>query len=121
MLAPTLISIIFLTYYPLCRSAIISLQQYSFYKIYDIHFIVFKNYLSVFFDTHYDFVKILINTIYWVGISLFFQFILGFILALLMKEPFKGRGLYSVLVFYPWAISDGCRTNWAWMFNGQFE
>ncbi len=121
MLAPTLISIIFLTYYPLCRSAIISLQQYSFYKIYDIHFIGFKNYLSVFFDTHYDFVKILINTFYWVVVSLFFQFVLGFILALLMKEPFKGRGIYSGLVFYPWAISGfAVGLIWAWMFNGQF-
>ena len=38
-----------------------------------------------------------------------------------MKEPFKGRGLYSGLVFYPWAISGfAVGLIWAWMFNGQF-
>ncbi|GAI67100.1 unnamed protein product, partial [marine sediment metagenome] len=46
---------------------------------------------------------------------------LGFVLALLMTKSFKGRGLYSGLVFYPWALSGfAIGLIWAWMFNGQF-
>jgi len=37
--------------------------------------------------------------------SLVLQFLLGFILALLIKEPFFGRGIYSALVFYAWTLS----------------
>jgi multiple sugar transport system permease protein len=38
-----------------------------------------------------------------------------------MTKPFKGRGLYSALVFYPWALSAfAIGLVWAWMFNGQF-
>ena len=38
-----------------------------------------------------------------------------------MWKPFKGRGIYSGLVFYPWALSGfAIGLIWAWMFNGQF-
>jgi len=38
-----------------------------------------------------------------------------------MQKPFKGRGVYSGLVFYPWALSGfAIGLIWAWMFNGQF-
>lgn len=51
------------------------------------------------------FVQALKNTAIWVFISLSFQFVLGFSLALLLRKPFKGRGIYTALVFYPWAVS----------------
>ena len=41
----------------------------------------------------------------WVFGSLFFQFILGFTLALLLRKPFRGRGIYTGFVFYAWALS----------------
>ncbi|WP_254873296.1 carbohydrate ABC transporter permease [Marinitoga sp. 1138] len=64
---------------------------------------------------------IVINTIKWIFFSVFFQLIFGFILALLMKEPFKGRGIYAGLVFYPWAISGfAIGLIWSWLLNGQF-
>lgn len=38
-----------------------------------------------------------------------------------MRKPFRGRGIYSALVFYPWALSGfAIGLIWAWMFNGQF-
>ena len=67
------------------------------------------------------FVQILGNTLVWAVGSLLFQFILGFILALLMRDPFPGRGLYSGFVFYAWALSGfAIGLTWAWLFNGQF-
>jgi multiple sugar transport system permease protein len=56
-----------------------------------------------------------------VVVSLAAQFLLGFSLALLLKKPFPGRGLYTGCVFYPWALSGfAIGLIWAWMFNGQF-
>jgi multiple sugar transport system permease protein len=60
----------------------------------------------------------LINTVWWTVGSLFFQFILGFGLALLLNHPFHGRKLVQALVFLPWAIPTFLTgLTWAWLFN----
>jgi len=120
-LIPTFISIILLTYIPVLNGLIIAFQNYNLFDLSNIHFIGFKNFQAVLNDTNFSFLHILLNTFLWVTVSLFFQFVLGFVLALLMQKPFKGRGLYSGLVFYPWALSGfAIGLIWAWMFNGQF-
>ena len=121
MLIPTFISVILLTYIPISKGFIMAFQNYNLYDLSNIHFIGFKNFQEVFSDTSFNFLHILLNTFLWVTGSLFFQFVLGFVLALLMTKPFKGRELYSGLVFYPWALSAfAIGLIWAWMFNGQF-
>lgn len=121
MLIPTFISVILLTYIPILKGLIIAFQNYNLFDLSNIHFIGFRNFQIVFSDTNFNFLRILLNTFLWVAVSLFFQFILGFGLALLMTKPFKGRGIYSGLVFYPWALSGfAIGLVWAWMFNGQF-
>lgn len=118
---PTFASIVTFTYIPIFKGIVIAFQNYILFDLSDIHFIGFKNFKAVFSDTNFSFLRIILNTFLWITISLFFQFILGFGLALLMKKPFKGRGIYSGLVFYPWALSGfAIGLVWAWMFNGQF-
>jgi multiple sugar transport system permease protein len=47
------------------------------------------------------------------------QFSLGFSLALLLRKPFKGRSIYTGLVFYPWAVSGFViGLQYRWMFHG---
>ncbi len=121
MLLPTFIPIIILTYIPIIKGFIMAFQNYNLYNLTNIHFIGFENFRAVFTDQNFRFPQILSNTFIWVIVSLFFQFVLGFGLALLMRRPFKGRGIYSGLVFYPWALSGfAIGLVWAWMFNGQF-
>ncbi|AMM85910.1 sugar ABC transporter permease [Martelella sp. AD-3] len=58
------------------------------------------------------------NTLWWTGASVFLQFVLGLILALLLDKPFYGRGLVQALVFLPWAVPTFLAgLNWAWLFN----
>ena len=121
MLIPMFLPIVLLTYLPIIKGLIMSFQKYNLFNLTDIHFIGFANFKAVLTDTNFSFFQILLNTIIWIVVSLFFQFVLGFGLALLMRKPFKGRGLYSGLVFYPWALSGfAIGLVWAWMFNGQF-
>jgi multiple sugar transport system permease protein len=121
MVLPSLISVILLTFVPVLSSFFIAFQNYDFHDLSNIHFIGFENFQAVFNDVNCNFLHILLNTFLWVIVSLFFQFVLGLGLALLMKKPFKGRGIYSGLVFYPWALSGFVvGLIWAWMFNGQF-
>ena len=58
------------------------------------------------------------NTVWWTVASVVFQFFLGLVLALLLNQPFPGRGLVQALVFLPWAVPAFLSgLNWAWLFN----
>ena len=121
ILVPAFILLGLFIYFPIFKGILIAFQKYSFYDLSNIHFNGLANFKAVFTDSNYRFMQIIFNTVVWVFVSLFFQFILGFILALLMRKPFKGRGIYSGLVFYPWALSGfAIGLIWAWIFNGQF-
>ncbi len=60
----------------------------------------------------------LVNTVWWTAGSLFFQFMLGLGLALILNKPFFGRRLVQALVFLPWAVPTFLTgLTWAWLFN----
>ena len=58
------------------------------------------------------------NTLVWTFVAVGLQFGLGLVLALLLNQPYPGRGLIQALVFLPWAVPSFLSgLNWAWMFN----
>ena len=108
-------------YYPIFQGAVIAFQRYTLFDLTSTPFIGLDNFKAIIRDINFPFFQILLNTVIWIGVSLVFQFVLGFALALLMRKPFRGRGLYSSLVFYPWALSGfAIGLVWAWVINGQF-
>ncbi|NUV00016.1 sugar ABC transporter permease [Marinitoga sp. 1154] len=119
MLLPTILLISFIILYPTISGVLLSFKNYSIFNFGKVKWVGFENYKEIFSDVFY--IDIIWNTIKWIFFSVFFQLIFGFILALLMKEPFKGRGLYAGFVFYPWAISGfAIGLIWSWLLNGQF-
>lgn len=118
MLIPGIIFVGIFTYTPLFQGIGMSMQNFTLWDINDRYFNGFDNFLKVFNDS--QFWTVFSNTFIWVFVSLFFQFVFGFILALLLKQKFKGRGIYQGLVFFPWAISGFLiGLIWRWIFNGQ--
>ena len=108
-----------MSFYPTLKGIILSFQNYTVFTFNRIEFIGFENYMEIFDDPVFP--EIIKNTIFWIFFSVLFQFVLGFLLALLMWKPFKGRGIYSGLVFYPWALSGfAIGLVWSWLLNGQF-
>ena len=121
MLVPAFIFLVLFIYFPVLRGGTIAFQKYNLFDLSQTGFNGFDNFKAVIFDPDISFLQILGNTAVWLFGSLILQFILGFALALLMKQPFRGRGLYSGLVFYAWALSGfAIGLTWAWLFNGQF-
>lgn len=60
----------------------------------------------------------LLNTLFWTSASLFFQFMLGLLLALILNNGFKGIKLIQPILFVPWAVpSFLIGLMWVWMFN----
>jgi multiple sugar transport system permease protein len=58
------------------------------------------------------------NTLKWTVSSLVMQILLGLGLALLLRVPFRGRGLYQALVFLPWAVPAFLSGfAWKWLYD----
>ncbi|MBT5185582.1 MAG: sugar ABC transporter permease [Kordiimonadaceae bacterium] len=115
-LAPTLLFILLLVIVPLVTGI-----SYAFYD-FDLlsgtkEFVGFEQFKRI-LDEDSLFVSSLINTLFWTSASLFFQFSLGFGLALLLKDGFKGIGIIQPILFIPWAVpSFLIGLMWVWMFN----
>ncbi len=116
MILPSLLFIVFVIFLPAIRSVFMAFQDYNMYLL-TKKFVGFKNFIDAFEDP--IFIQALQNTVVWVLLSLVLQFTLGFSLALLLRKPFRGRGIYTALVFYPWAVSGFViGLQWRWMFHG---
>lgn len=61
------------------------------------------------------------NTVKFSVVSVFFETVLGLIVALVLNAEFKGRGLVRAAILIPWAIPTIVSAKmWAWMLNDQF-
>lgn len=117
-LAPAIVLVLALTYYPLLRGVVMAFQNYTLFDLTNVHFIGFDNFKAVFDNDM--FLIALKNSFYWVVVSLILQFVFGFGIALLLRKPFFGRGVYQGMVFFPWAMSGFLiGLIWRWLFNGQ--
>lgn len=119
---PALLFVGLIIFYPVFKGILIAFQNYNLNQPLSlVHFNGLENFFAIITDPNFNFWQIIINTLIWIYVSLLFQFIMGFGLALLLREPFTGRGIYTGLVFYPWALSGfAIGLIWAWIFNGQF-
>jgi trehalose/maltose transport system permease protein len=61
------------------------------------------------------------NTFRFAIISVSIETVLGLMIALVLNEEFKGRGLVRAAILIPWAIPTIVSAKlWAWLFNDQF-
>ena len=121
MLLPALLVLGVRVYLPVLQGLALAFRQYNVLNLANTGFNGVANFRAVILDVNVNFLRILLNTFAWVAGSLVLQFVLGFSLALLLRNPFPGRGLYAGCVFYSWALSGfAIGLVWAWLFNGQF-
>ncbi|HQP46437.1 MAG TPA: sugar ABC transporter permease [Flexilinea sp.] len=120
MLLPALILPLIFTYYPMFKGSLMAFQSYNLMNVTNIKWIGLGNFQKLFANTPGNiFYTILKNTAIWVIVSLFFQFTIGFALALLLRKKFRGSSVYQGLIFFPWAVSGFLiGIMWRWMFNG---
>lgn len=115
-LAPTLLFILLLVLVPLVTGI-----TYAFYD-FDLisgnkEFVGFEQFSRILTEDAL-FTRSLINTLFWTSSSLFFQFTLGLILALILNSDFRGTKIVQPILFIPWAVpSFLIGLMWVWMFN----
>ena len=131
-LAPMLAALFLVAAWPLLRTIWFSLTNTLLSDLYGGEFIGFDNYLSVrvlesgrviYRGTLADpaWWNAVWNTVRFAFVSVFFETILGLIVALVLNAEFKGRGFVRAAILIPWAIPTIVSAKmWAWMLNDQF-
>lgn len=131
-IAPMLAALFFVAAWPLIRTIWFSLTDTALSDLYGGRFIGFDNYLSlrildsgrwIWRGTLVDpaWWNAVWNTVRFAVVSVFFETVLGLIVALVLNAEFKGRGLVRAAILIPWAIPTIVSAKmWAWMLNDQF-
>ena len=115
---PIFLLLVIMFGYPLIKSVVMAFQNYKLGNANE-YFNDFANFHKMFGDK--DFLLLLKNSVVYVVVSVFGQFIGGLILALCLRDKFKGRGIYQSIVFLPWAFSAFVvGLVFRWSFNGEY-
>jgi len=116
---PMLLALFLVSVIPIGYSFWISLQKYNLRQPNDIRFIGLDNYVNVL--THPEFWQSMRVTLTFTVGSVIGQVMVGLLIALLLNEGFKGRGILRSTVLLPWAIPGVIAgVMWKWIFNPRF-
>ena len=102
-MAPSYIVLALFMGYPLVNCVRLAFSNYKLTALDSVTFAGWNNFRRIFQDSELG--SIAFNTLKFVLITLALQLFFGMALALALKRPFKGRGLYQGIVFLPWAFS----------------
>ncbi|MEH7248066.1 sugar ABC transporter permease [Neobacillus niacini] len=119
LVTPALLIVIFVVFLPVINAIIMSFKSYDLRRPFDIGFIGLRNYKEVLSDPL--FWDALNNTLIWVVGGVGLQFFFGFILALLLHQKFRGRGVVRAVSLIPWA-TPGVLIGlmWKWIYDGNY-
>ncbi|MFC4402506.1 carbohydrate ABC transporter permease [Gracilibacillus xinjiangensis] len=119
LISPASLIVAFVVFYPIIEAIFMSFQNYDLRRPDKITFVGLENYIAMFNDpTFWVAVK---NTLIWVIFGVGLQFFFGFILALLLNQQFKGRGIVRAVSLIPWA-TPGVLIGlmWKWIYDGNY-
>lgn len=119
LIAPALLIVTFVVFLPVIEAIFMSFQQYDLRRPDQIAYIGFMNFAEIFSDP--VFWQALKNTVIWVVFGVGLQFVFGFLLALLLNQQFKGRGVVRAVSLIPWA-TPGVLIGlmWKWIYDGSY-
>ena len=95
-LLPMLFVFIIFSWSPIVQSMVMSLQKTN---LITTEFVGLDNFVNVLNDPRLG--RAVLNTLYFAGLALLFGFPLPILLAVLMSEVRRGKGLYSALAYLP--------------------
>ena len=117
---PSLAFVGIVVLYPLISNIIISLQtDQQLIRTGNIKFVGFANYIGIWKEglLQISFRNSLVFTL----ITVFFAFIIGFGIAILLNYVKSGSSIYRVTIVLPWVISPiVAGFTWRWLFNDTF-
>lgn len=119
LLIPTLLLVFGVLLYPIVHTFVLSLTDTHLARPDSGAFVGLRNYLDAARDP--EFRASMGRTFYFALITVPVEVFLGLLIALLLNQPFKGRGFVRGLIILPWAlpyIVNGVM--WKWIFNANY-
>ncbi len=118
-IGPSIVVLLLAFGYPLIKNIIMAFQNVNMTTMDSPEFVGLENFQKIFTDSYIG--MITLNSVIYVVSSVLGQFLLGLTLALALRRPFKGRGIYQSIVFLPWAFSSFVvGLIFRWSFNGEY-
>lgn len=119
LVAPAVLIIFCVVFVPVINAIIMSFQNYDLRRPKEIAFSGLANYITAFSDKL--FWGALVRTLIWVIAGVGFQFLFGFIMALLLNQGFRGQGMIRAVSMIPW-VTPGVLIGlmWRWIYDGNF-
>lgn len=119
LVAPSVLVVIVVALYPLLRTFQLSFTNQRLSSTREVRWVGLDNYTYLLQDS--TFLRSISNTVIFSAGSVFFEALLGLIIALVIHSNFKGRGLMRTAMLIPWAIPTAVSSQmWAWMYNDVF-
>ena len=119
ILAPILLLIAVFIYYPAVDSFLTSLTNRNLRISRPPQFILFNNYATLLSDP--QFWQVIVHSVEVVILTLPLEMVVGFAIALLLNERFRGRSLVRTVVLVPWMIPPVVNGFlWGWLLNGDY-
>jgi len=118
LIAPTFILVLGVVAYPLVYSFVMSFGDVEFANIKDYNFVGFAQFKKVFADP--DFLNAVKVSAKFIFATVFIKLVFGTLVAVMLKESFKGRSLTRALIIIPWAtpfVVVGLM--WKWMLHSK--
>jgi multiple sugar transport system permease protein len=114
--SPALLAIVLLVGYPIAYSFWLSLHRYNLKRPSLFRFIGLGNYAEIVGSS--EFWSALRITVAFTGLAVVLVVAVGILVALLLNEPFPGRGLVRTLMLVPWAIPPVVNgLMWQWIYD----
>ena len=120
LIIPTFLFVVIFAFYPILYSFYL-----SFHRIIlglpglGQNFVGVRNYIDLFHDRVA--LHSLVNTLIFVVVSTFCEIIVGLVIALVIDQYFRGRGLVRAAVLVPWAIPTVVASQmWRFLFNDKY-
>jgi trehalose/maltose transport system permease protein len=119
LVLPSILVVLVVAVYPLFETFRLSLTNKRLASVRETRYVGLDNYRTLFDDR--IFVDAFRNTVTFTVTSVFFEFVLGMIIALTIHSNFKGRGGVRASMLIPWAIPTVVSaTMWQWMYHDVF-
>lgn len=118
-IVPALLVVASVMLFPLLYNITLSFFEKSIYNP-DWNFVGIEQYKVLLTDK--GFLNALKNTVFWTFFSVLFQFVIGFVCALVLSQDrVRCRGLWRCLIMLPWILPAVIGSMvWKWMYHSDF-
>jgi arabinogalactan oligomer/maltooligosaccharide transport system permease protein len=126
-MAPVLLVMALIVFYPLLVGVfqtftnIDSSNQGTRFKPPSWEFVGLQNYIDILTGEATKFYPVLVWTVIWTVVNVFFHYTIGLALALALNQKFRGRTTYRLILLLPWAVPAYITAiSWLFIFNGEY-